>query len=643
MNDNDVIGPEKPDLDKQVVQCVMAYKREAESAKIERMLLNKRNYDTYHLRGDFSHKQKGQSREFLGKVAMSVEQITTFVVQGLMDLGHDWFTVEYESGGQNPVIPASAVKKILAAQLEKADFYAVISDSLKNALLGSLSINKIDTVVDNTPKYVHRNKKAAGKITENVAILDKKHKKLRISVVSPTDWFPDPTGRGLFVGQDIEEDLHVVRAMEQSEKYPEGIYDSEALKELVADAGSQAAKAADKARETGQNVEQSGYRKRVQLFELWGTLIDEMGNVLFDNIVCTVANDSHLIRKPQENPFWHQQNPYVVAPLVRVPRSVWHKALMDAAAAHNIALNEIYNLLLDSALVATFGIKQIRMDWLADPSQVNDGIRPGITLKVNALCPINGKVIERVDTGTMSMEAIQLFQITDGEFQQSSMTNDLRLGVMPQRKTQATEVVAAEQAVTGMLNGIAKLIENTIIAPTLNKSWMTIAQDIADFDREELNYLIGEELAGKWLAMSPEKRFVETVNGLRFRVYGLSYTLNKTKDFRKFGMLLQTLGAVPALLQEFAKDYSIQKLVLEVLKSLDLDIDKLKLGETERMENAMPGAPEGGGAPVGADGAMSQVAGASAENSGQGDGQGATIASIAQPQFPPSRATGALP
>lgn len=631
----------KSDINQQIIQTVSAYKREAESARLSRMQQNQQNYDTYHLKQDFSHKNPGQSKEFLAKQAMAVEQLSNFVQQGLADLGDEWFSVEREDGNEIAKIKPEEVKSILYRQLTKANIYDCVSDMLKSGMLGSLMIVKVHTKEVCKPHFVVRKKRVMRKEVPSLYRVDKKVAQLELGIVSPRDYYPDPTGRELYEIEHIEEDLHVIKAMVKSEKNPNGIYDEEVVAQLTADMAAKAEDEASKSRETGQNVAQSSYRKRVQLDECWGTILDADGEVLFENVVCTIANDKYLIRAPEENPFWHNQSPYVVAPLVRVPKSVWHKALMDAPTKHNIALNEIYNLALDNGIMAVYGVKQLRQDWLEDPSQVDEGVKPGQTLLVSGNCPPNGKVVERVDTANMAPEAIQMFQLTTGEFQQSALTNDIRLGVLPQRAVKATEIVAAEQSVTGMLNGLAKQIENAAIAKILNKGWMVCAQHLDDFDSDEMKKLLGANRAAIINSLTPQERFAETVNGMTFTVYGLTYTLNKAKDFRKIGTLMQTLASAPILAQAFAKEYDFSKLLRTVMKSLDIDPDQLKLDELEKQENAIAALSGGaqGSAQAGGPDKMSQVPQAGSDRSNLGP---ETTSAIAQPQFPPSRATGAL-
>lgn len=624
-----------------IVNATTRYKQESESARIDRMRQNDENYNIYHLKQDWSHKAPGQSQEFLAKQAMAVEQITSFIVQGLADLGDDWFSVVKLDGVKSPMFSEGDIKKLLALGLRKAKLYTHIEDVLKLSLLGSLMITKVHTKMVNKPKYVTREKMSdQGKMETRVGLQQNKTRQLALSVVSPKDYYPDPTGRGLYEMEYFEEDLHSIKAQCKSAKNPKGIYDKAVVDQITADFGK-LEEEAKQARLNGQNVVSSGSsRKRISLMECWGTIVDEDGEVLHENVVWTVANDQYLIRKPEPNPFWHQESPYVVSALIRVPKSVWHKALMDAPTKHNKALNEIYNLIFDNGMMAVHGIKQLRPDWCLDQSKLADGIKPGDTIEVNSACPPNGKVLETVATANMSPEAISAFNLTVGEFQQAALTNDLRLGVMPQRAVKATEVVAAEQSITSMLNGISRSIENQHIAEVLRKSWMTEIQHLEDFDTDEIVKLLGKEKAKLAQQSTRAKRFVDTVNGLTFQVFGLSYTLNKVKDFQKVQAFLQTLSQDPVLYEEFSKLYSPIKLLALIMRSLDIDPDRLQLDEEDQQQNSV-GSIQGAGAgtpTVGGPDMQSQIPQANSANSGMPE----TIQSIAQPKFPPSRASTAL-
>src|SRR5690606_20783002 len=147
--------------------------------------------------------------------------------------------------------------------------------------------------------------------------------------------------------------------------------------------------------------------------------------------------------KALPSPLWERNNPYLVTPIIRIPKSVWHTALADAPASLNRALNEIFNLNLDSGLMAVHGIKQVREDWLEDPNEIAEGIFPGQTLRVNSQAPAGGKVLERVDSSTPSNEGYNTYNMTEREFNMAAITSDLRMGALPQRAVKATEIAAS--------------------------------------------------------------------------------------------------------------------------------------------------------------------------------------------------------
>lgn len=630
---NGDFDPNSPDGD--VIRAITNYRDESETAKRDRSLQNLENFDTYHLREDFSYKKKGQSKEFLPKVFMAVEQITSFIQQGIADLGSEWYDLEIEPGVTDPKILREDIKKLLDRQLEKAEFYVGISDSLKHGLLASLMIAKVHGRWVTKPKFT-----AKSGVDKNgqrgITLLKTKDKvwQLCIDIISQKDWFPDPTGRNLYCIQESEVDLHEILAMVKSKDNPSGIYDAEAVAQLTGDMLDME-KDAIGVRESGQNVTMSSYRHRVQISECWGTIINSKGRVIHENVVCTLARGKWLIQKPTPNPFWHGKWPFIAAPIVRVPHSVWGKALMDGPTKLNRAMNETFNLSLDSGLSAVFGVRQLRSDWLSDPSVVDDGITPGMTLEVSSSCPPGAKVMERVDTGVELQSGLTMYNMINTEHQQASMTNDLRMGILPPRQVKATEVVESSQAITGMLNGVAKMLETQFINKVLELSWMTCAQHLDDFNQDEVKKILGPQKAAMISQMSREERFAETVNGMTFRVFGITNILNKQKDFRRITSLLQTIASDPILVEEFAKKYDFGNLMEEILKALDIDKDKLKIRDEDKLVGASIAQPQAPGLPGAPSQAMaqppdmqSQIPQVASEASG----------SIAVPNFPPSRA-----
>lgn len=561
-------------------QAILQFVEEARLARIRRIDLNRTNYDYFNLNTDWTHKRKGQSTEFLGKQQMAVEQIVSFLQQGLVD-AEDWFDIEFDPGADTKEDPlllkAGDWKKLLNRQLDHVDPSIWIADSLKLGLLGSLMICKVHGRMKKKSKF--QTEALQGDNVGRVRLFreDKSNWELVFDLIRQEDWYPDDTGEGLYEIQAIDIDYH--QLIKIAKENPDD-YDLEAVMNLPG--GSNMEQEGRKARETNQANTMHPTRKRIRLYELWGTILDPTTRLpIIENGTATISDGGVIICKPKANPFWHNESPFVVSPITRIPHSTWHRALMDAPTAHNRALNELYNLMVDGGMMSVFGIKQLRENWLADPNQVSDGIPAGETLTVNASCPPGMKVLERIDTGAISSETMNMYNLIDREFQTASLTNDVRTGALPQRAVKATEIVAANQTITGIFNGIVKLIEPYYVAECLRKATLVMAQFMDDFDEAEVKTLLGDK-APLVKAMTPEKRFAQVANGAKFKVYGLSTLLSRINDFRKITSLLQTISGSPVLMQEFQKKYSFTELLGEIMKALDIDSDKIELTDDEK-------------------------------------------------------------
>lgn len=566
-----------------VVLIVNSYKLQAAQAKQTRLDINRLNYDCYHMRQDWSHKKKGQSKEFLAKQSVAVEQLVSFLQQGLIDKGN-WFSVEKEAGVKEKTITAHDIFLLLRRQLEINKYYTMVGDALKTAALSSLLIAKehgrfVPKIKFRTQYGFNFKRGLHKKLLQD----ERRVWQSRTDLIRYEDYYPDPTGAGLYEGQEIEMDLHDL--LREAQDAPDD-YDYEMCSQLQASYSHD--KRLDHARETGQDqIISEAYRKRVTIMEMWGTLIDTNANVLHENCVCRVANGRFLISPPKPNPYWHQERPFVSSAILRVPFSSVHRALMDAPTMHNKALNEVYNLMLDAGLQSVFGIRQIREQWLEDPSQIADGIPAGTTLRVNSMCPPGMKVFERIDTGTEFQEALTIFNITDKEFNTSAFTNDIRMGALPDRAVKATEIVSTNQVLAGVTSGIVKTIEDDWMGALLRKKWLNSAQHLNDYSEDDVKAILGDEKAMQLSNMAPEDIFAETAAGMRFKVFGLSTTLNKIQDFRHIGMLLQLISASPDLMSAFSQKYDLTKLLGEIITSLDIDVDKIKRDDAP----ANPGSP----------------------------------------------------
>lgn len=583
-------------------QAVLRYtymsRQEAYEAKRERMFVNRKNFDYFNLRADFSHKKKGQSREFLPKQRLAVLQLVSFIMQAIVDAG-DWFMVLEQPGVEEKnAVKAEEIKALLKWALAKVGLAKFIDDSLKSGVLGSLMVCKVGGKWKDSYSYEVQNEvDGEGRVKKALFKNSNPVWEPKLDIERQEDYFPDPRGDGLFDIHQMEIDLHVIKKMAEGEH---AIYKKEVVDQIVG-GFEDLEQEARKARETGQLMTFHTSRKRCRVWECYGTILDPTtGDIIMENAMWTVVNDRFLVQPPVPNPFWHGEVPCIATPIIRVPHSVWHASPADSMSDLNQAMNELFNLMLDSGLMAAWGIRQIRPEWMADDSKYSDGIAPGETIEANAACPPGGKVLEPVQTSEPNPEATQQYQILSGEFQQSAMTNDLRMGTIPNRDVKATEIVEANQSIGSLMNGIAKVIETDYLLRVLRLLWLTIAQHIRDIDREELVSMFGEDRTNELLAMGAEEIFAATVKGERFKVFGISEMMSKMKDFRKLTALLQTIGGSEVLMEEFIKKYDFGLFLKKIIRALGVDDADLEHPKEEQgaMAGAAPGAAPGAGANV---------------------------------------------
>jgi hypothetical protein len=260
---------------------------------------------------------------------------------------------------------------------------------------------------------------------------------------------------------------------------------------------------------------------------------------------------------------------------------VWHKAIFDHASDLNLAINEMFNLMLDGGMAAVWGIKQLRLEDLEDPGQVAGGVRQGMTLVVKQTLPHNAKVMETVSEGDVPQDALAVFQMLMGEYSAAAM-DDLKVGSVPQRQVLATEILQASQTQNLMLDGMIADVEMMGIAPLLEMSWLTILQNADDIPESAFSSISDRRVGLMIMRASPEERFALFAGKAKFKVHGLSSTLTRALDFQKIMALLQAVTVNPMLFQAFMAEFSPQKTLQRMLTTLNISPESIKKTAEER-------------------------------------------------------------
>ncbi|PWT71718.1 MAG: hypothetical protein C5B59_17215 [Bacteroidetes bacterium] len=581
--------------DLMVVQAIRQFWTEAETARKTRIKQNTVNWYAYMGQQDWSGKVKGQSREYIPKTSIAVEQVAAFIHKALVAFG-DWFQVVIPdpikdkvplTGGQISDILKFYINHLPDGENNTTTFDIRLSDAIKVGLLQSLMIFKVHGI----SKLERRHHMEEGDVSispitnrvtkgpPHLSVEERERWHLQIDLIRGEDYYPDPSGEGLYEIHKVERDLHkIIELAEQ------GIYDKEAVDQLV---NSYEREAQERRKDSDRGQERAtppSFRKKVVLMEFWGTLLNAEGRVAHKNCVATVANNLYLIRKPEPNPFWHGESPFVVCPLTRVPFSVWHKAVYDGASGLNFALNELFNLIIDGGISAVWGIKEITPEWLENPEEVSGGIAQGATIAVKAEKPANEPALRVSQTGNVPQDAMAVYEAINREFNLASFTNDLRLGQMPSKNVKATEVMQGQQGNSDIIDAVASLVEQQCIEKILRKSWLCILQDADQLLSEDLVSAIGAMSAVTFRKMTPEQRFAAFAPYSSIKVNGLTAVLQKMQGFQKFAALMQIVMNNPLLLQAFMKKFSGDKAVEFLMRCLNINPEDIEMSSEEQAQ-----------------------------------------------------------
>ena len=569
--------PVKAPDDITLLTALREYRTEAFDARRTRMMRNRENRRAYLGLQDWSHKKEGQSKEFLPKTPVAVEQFVSFVKKALTQFG-PYFDVGLNLGSQSP-LSGRSIRKLIECHLadclisdnKTGKFEVQLSEGIKVAALESLLILKVHGNMIKQRRY------SPSEDGQTAKRDDLEHWKLRVDLVRPEDYLPDPSGDDLYEIHSTEKDFSYLK-----KRAKEGIYDIDVVNRIQEDF-TKSEEEDEKRREIDKAQDEShkpGFRRKVVIDEFWGTILDKNGDIVHENCFMAVANDKYIIRRPEPNPFWHGKSPFVVIPIIKVPFSKWHKALFDHAAQINFALNEMYNLIIDGAISAVWGIKQIRVDDLEDPRQVANGVAQGDTLAVKNTLPHNAKVLETVSEGQVPPDSMAVFEMLSREFASASLTSELKLGSLPSKDVKATEVVELSQSQATTMDGIIADIEMELTG-ALDKIWLTILQNMDQIPTQKIIEVLGYRAAYTLARMTPAQRYATMGSMYSVQVSGLSEVMSKARDFQKLMALLQAVAALPMLAQSFFKKYSPDKIVTNLIKFLGVNPETLARNERE--------------------------------------------------------------
>lgn len=558
-----VHGPLVPLSDAEIVQILEGYRNEAEYSRLSgpssRDFTWLSNLDLYWNRFDFSKKAPWQAREVMPELPQYVDRFAASMRDALTKGAH-FFSVQVLNDEEQDL--GNMIRKFIEVQLRRCarspsghsvDFASIFEELTKMAAL--MMYSALVTVKND----------GYGNYT-------------CIEPIDPYNIWLDPTGRGLYRIRRIEVDMHELMGLaEKTDTMGRALYNREAIAQCQA-AATNAIMRAEREKRTGTGQNINATRVPVILHEYRCTLIDSMGNVRGTNVLCVVANNTFLIRGPEDNPFWHERDWVVTAPIITVPMSPYGRSYVENFASIAKTFNELTNLLLDGVFTSAMKAFVAVPSLLEDPTQIDEGVHPNVVFRAQeGVMPAD--VLKEFSLGQLPADAITIWQSLKKELQEGAAFNEIALGQLaPKGRTSATEVGTAEQNSNSFLRSIATNIETLFVECLLDIFWKTGIQHLEASDKE-----MAEALGEEWFGVFLQRKREFAKMRLNFVVRGISSLVLRSQKMQQLMQFLQIVGSNQILASIFMQEVSPEKLFNYLAMLMDIDKEDFSLTEREKM------------------------------------------------------------
>jgi len=547
----------------------------------------KANQDAYWGRQDTGNKAEWQAAEHMPEVANFIDRHTAALRLALLSQP-EWFSITdpTEPSGNRDRMMRKFTKIHLDhcttnASGQRIGFDATFASAVKS---GAMTVLAASVTYDPISGFVN------------------------VDPVNPFELYYDPTGRGLYRIRRTEIDYWQLELMKEAkDSAGEPLYINEAIDRLQSFVDGESK--TDRERQSGGSEENEGgsRRKPVTLDEYLCTIIGLDGKLIAQNQLVVVANEREIIRGPEDNPNWHGKDWIVMCPTVDVPFSVYGRTYLENFRMLAATFTEVTNLILDGMFAGAIPAHQVWQDALADPTELAEGVYPGIVVTADPDWPAGKKFVELIEMGGVNADSMRVWESLKSELREGASANELSLGqVPPKGDITATEINASSRGSTVMQMGLAKDIDTRWLAPILELVMMTGLQH---FDPEK-NPTLANELGKDMATMIANHRreFADIQYG--YVAKGLTSAMERGQKVQGLTGALQVIGGNEVLAAAFQQDYSLSSLIAELLIGFDVDMDSIKKSDAEKLQDkqkadaaraaaAQGGAP-GGGAPTGA-------------------------------------------
>lgn len=466
--------------DKKEVEYILSKKKQAEDAMWERRRIMDELWMLYQNKQDWSNKKAWQSKVFVPKVFMTVEQAAAVVKRAVLSTS-TLFSLKIRRGNRtNEELEIAKRAKPEAERrfkefIDDTNFADSYGEMTKSSFVTGLGVPKViwnqgleyfnvdskDVFVD--PHFMPSQKKPPGYVIEQKTMSLAELKFMAKAMNKAA-------GRQVFRMAEINK-----------------------IKEHTQEDKEEWKRRARRGLQPFNRID-----KMVQIDEFWGDIIDPDTDTIKKNQLIWVANKARIIRR-QDNPFIHGRIPYVLtSPIVYPHRGVAGISLVEHVVAMQYALNNVTNLTIDNLNFSVNKIFQANPAALVNPKSLTQ-MYPGKI--VFAQGP--NDAVKEVRTTNVGQDAFAVMGLLDQAIQKGTGVTDFLTGNTSKSGTTATETRIKTAQAQGMFDVIARNLEANSIQPLMEMSfslWEQFSPDVPtgvsgayDFNVGGLSLLLQEQ------------------------------------------------------------------------------------------------------------------------------------------------------
>lgn len=545
-----------------ILAALEGFRTEAEYARLagpnSRDMTWLMNLDLYWNRFDFSNKANWQAREILPEFPLAVDRFAASLRMAV----------------------ASSPKpfSVAVANDEEGDIAQIIEKSMAEVILPRIGRNSTGQRCNFGVMFEEAMKYGALMMPATLVTARRIDGVMQavIENVDPYNVWLDPTGRNLYRIRRLEMDLNSFQALA---KKVDGrgipLYKIEEMRTAGSTQGTmEALQRAEREKRTGTAQWQTSNRRPVVIHEFYGTLIDAAGNTLGTNVLCVWANQNHLIRGLEKNPFEHGRDWFITSPVLPVPGAPYGRAYVENFATICRTLNELTNLILDAVFTSAMKAFAVVPSLLEDPGQIDEGVYPNVVFRLqDGALPAD--FLKEVNLGMLPPDVMQVWQTLKAELQEGA-------GLQSQQPikshTPAAGVGNAQQSDNQLMQSIGANIEGLFLEPLLDTIWKTAIQFI---DRKDQEWR--DAIGDTWFEtlLKNKKQFAKMSTRFSFR--GISSMIDRGQKLQKLMQLLQVVGQNQQLMQAMLSEIDATRFLHYLYELFDVERDRFTLSNRQRM------------------------------------------------------------